>query len=232
MYRIIIGVTLLIVGFQTLADTAWSSDVELGAVFAGGNTEQESVKFRFDTHRDGEDYTHSLHADAFRASENDNNTAQKYYLSYRIGKKLAEDRGLFARLAYEQDRFSGFDNQMDVTAGYNRTFLATEKMNLSADFGLGAKRSELETQVTQTETIGRLAGRYTWQVSSNALFRQALDFEIGEELTTSRSETSLESKISGNISMKLAFKVKQNSEVVAGKDKTDRESTVTLVYKF
>jgi putative salt-induced outer membrane protein len=232
MYRMLVGVALLIVGCQALADSAWSNEVELGAVFTGGNTEQESVKFRFDTHRDSVGYTHTLHADAFRASENDSNTAQKYYLSYRMGKKLSEDRGLFSRVAYEQDRFSGFDNQMDLTAGYNQTSLATETMNLTADFGLGAKRSELDTGVAQTEMIGRIAGLYTWQVSSNALFRQALGFEIGEELTTSRSETSLESSISGNLSMKLAFKVKHNSEVVPGKNKSDRESTVTLVYKF
>jgi putative salt-induced outer membrane protein len=232
MYRMLVGVALLIVGCQALADSAWSNEVELGAVFTGGNTEQESVKFRFDTHRDSVGYTHTLHADAFRASENDSNTAQKYYLSYRMGKKLSEDRGLFSRVAYEQDRFSGFDNQMDLTAGYNQTSLATETMNLTADFGLGAKRSELDTGVAQTEMIGRIAGLYTWQVSSNALFRQALGFEIGEELTTSRSETSLESSISGNLSMKLAFKVKHNSEVVPGKNKSDRESTVTLVYKI
>jgi len=232
MYGLIVGAVLLIVGCQALADSTWSSQVELGAVFTGGNTEQESVKFRFDTNRDAENYTHTFHADAFKASENDSSTAQKYYLSYRIGKKLSEDRGLFARIAYDQDRFSGFDNQMDVTTGYSQTFLSNETMNLSADFGLGAKRSELDTGVTQTETIGRLAGLYTWQIGSNALFRQALDFEIGEELTTSRSETSLESNISGNLAMKLAFKVKHNSEVVAGRDKTDRESTVTLVYKF
>jgi len=228
----IVGVALLIVGCQAIADSAWSSEVELGAVFTGGNTEQESVKFRFDTLRDGVGYTHTLHADAFRASENDSSTAQKYYLSYRIGKKLGEDRGLFTRIAYDQDRFSGFYNQMDLTAGYSQTFLTTETMKLSADFGLGAKRSELDTGVTQSGTIVRLAGLYTWQVSSNALLRQALGFEVGEELTTSRSETSLESTISGNLAMKLAFKVKHNSEVVAGKNKTDRESTVTLVYKF
>ena len=122
MCRMIVGVALLTVGCQALADSAWSSEVELGAVFTGGNTEQESVKFRFDTHRDGVSHTHTLHADAFRASENDSNTAQKYYLSYRMGKRLSEDHGLFARVAYEQDRFSGFDNQMDLTAGTTGPF--------------------------------------------------------------------------------------------------------------
>jgi putative salt-induced outer membrane protein YdiY len=190
------------------------------------------VKLRFDTNRDAENYTHTLHADAFKASENDSSTAQNYYLSYRIGKKLSEDRGLFARIAYDQDRFSGFDNQMDLTAGDSQTFLSSATMKLSADFGLSAKRSEFDSGVTQTETIGRLAGLYTWQIGSNAQFRQALDFEIGDELTTSRSETSLESTIAGNLAMKLAFKVKHNSEVVAGKKKTDQESTVTLVYMF
>ena len=215
-----------------MSGARWQRLVELGAVFTGGDTENESVKLRFDTNRDAENYTHTLHADAFKASENDSSTAQNYYLSYRIGKKLSEDRGLFARIAYDQDRFSGFDNQMDLTAGDSQTFLSSATMKLSADFGLSAKRSEFDSGVTQTETIGRLAGLYTWQIGSNAQFRQALDFEIGDELTTSRSETSLESTIAGNLAMKLAFKVKHNSEVVAGKKKTDQESTVTLVYMF
>ncbi|MEO2173098.1 MAG: DUF481 domain-containing protein [bacterium] len=55
---------------------------------------------------------------------------------------------------------------------------------------------------------------------------------MGEQLTVSRSESSLETAIIGNLAMKFAIKVRHNSDVLPGKEKTDTESTVTLVYKF
>ncbi len=64
------------------------------------------------------------------------------------------------------------------------------------------------------------------------LFKQLLAFEVGEQLTVSRSESSLETAIIGNLAMKFAIKVRHNSDVLPGKEKTDTESTVTLVYKF
>ncbi len=225
-------VCLSLMALDVFADATWTSEVELGAVFTGGNTEQETLKFRFDTTRDGEAYINTFHADSFNAAEDGNTTAEKNYLFYRLGKKLDYDQGLFTRVGYEQDKFSGFDSQIDFTAGYNRTFLESDNMKLAADFGIGMRRSELESDETESETIGRIAGLYTWQVSTNAIFKQSMGFEIGEEFITSRSESSLESTISGNLAMKIALKIKHNSEVLPGKDKTDTESTVTLVYKF
>ncbi len=121
---------------------------------------------------------------------------------------------------------------MDFTVGYSHRLLNREDMKLNADVGLGARNNVLNTGVSQTEAIARIAGLYEWQVSDTALFKQFIGFDVGEDVTTSRSETSLESIISGNLAMKLAVKIKNNSDVPVGKKKTDTESTVTLVYKF
>ena len=69
-------------------------------------------------------------------------------------------------------------------------------------------------------------------VGSDNWLEYAFGFEIGKELTTTRSETSLETNIVGNLAMKLAINMKHNSDVLPGKDKTDTESTVTVVYRF
>ncbi len=63
-------------------------------------------------------------------------------------------------------------------------------------------------------------------------FTQLLEFNIGENLTTTRSETALSVNIVGSLAMKIAVVVRHNSEVLEGKEKTDTESTVTLVYGF
>ena len=210
----------------------WSTDVELGAVSTSGNTEQSNVKFRVDSARDKGQLLQNFHLDIFRAETDGEDTADKIYAFYRAGFKLDEKQSLFGRLAYEEDAFSGFDRQMDLTGGYSRKFVDSEKFRFAAETGVGARHTELETGDEETEGLVRIAGFFEWSVSENALFKQLLAFEVGEELTTSRSESSLEATIIGSLAMKIAIKVKHNSDVLPGKENTDTESTVTLVYKF
>jgi putative salt-induced outer membrane protein len=210
----------------------WSTDVELGAVSTSGNTEQSNVKFRVDSARDKGQLLQNFHGDIFRAETDGADTADNLYVFYRAGFKLDDKQSLFGRLAYGEDAFSGFDRQMDLTGGYSRKFVDSEKFRFAAETGVGARRTELETGDKETEGVVRIAGFFEWSVSENALFKQLLAFEAGEELTTTRSESSLETAIVGNLAMKLAIKVRHNSVVFTGKDKTDTETAVTLVYKF
>jgi putative salt-induced outer membrane protein len=214
------------------ASSFWSGDVEVGAVFTSGNTEQSNFKLRTDIAREEGQGKHSFHADTYRAETDGDKTANKTYLFYRYDYSIDEKQRVFGRLAYENDEFSGFDTQVDATTGYNRTLFQEENWFLTAEAGIGARFTEFETGDDTTEALIRLAGFYEWNIGDNALFKQFVGFEIGEELTTTRSETSLETNIVGNLAMKLAINVKHNSDVLPGKDKTDTESTVTVVYRF
>ena len=97
---------------------------------------------------------------------------------------------------------------------------------------MGARYIETDLGDSSTDATVRLAGLLAWDVSENARFTQLLEFDISEDLTTTRSETALTANIVGALAMKLAVVVRHNSEVVEGKEKTDTESTVTLVYNF
>ena len=98
----------------------WSTDVELGAGFTSGNTDQESVNLRIDSKRETELWINSFHVSALQDGDD---TADRLYLFYRLDYRFDDDRGLFGRIAYEVDAFSGFENQLDVTMGYNQTLI-------------------------------------------------------------------------------------------------------------
>jgi putative salt-induced outer membrane protein YdiY len=190
------------------------------------------VKLRVDTQRESDKSIHSFHGDTYRASQDGVDSANRLYLFYRYDYKLAEDRSLFARLAYEGDDFSGFDNTVDFTSGYDQIVFDRDNLVINANAGLGVRFIKLDTGDTNSEGLVRLAGKLSWQLSENAVFTQSLDFEIGQDLTTTRSETALKANIVGNLAMKLAISIKNNSRVLPGKDKTDTETTITVVYKF
>lgn len=222
---------LSIAAMPSMAD--WTNEVEFGAVVTTGNTEQENFKLKAESILDGTTMKHTGSFDALRVAENDVTTAEKYYAFYQADFKLDDHQSLFGRVAYEDDRFSGFAYQADATAGYSRHLYESETMTLTGDVGGGFRRSENDlTGATNTEFIARLAANYTWQVSESARFRQFLSAEIGADSTITRSETSLQSTIVGALAMKIALEIKHQSDVPVGRDKTDTETSVTLVYSF
>jgi putative salt-induced outer membrane protein len=104
-------------------------------------------------------------------------------------------------------------------------------MNLNITTGIGLRRS-LSEQENFDEVILRLAGDYKWDVSENALFNQLLSAEAGDQTSIYRLESSIETNIVENLSLKFTFNVKHQSEVPIGREKTDTATSVTLVMNF
>ena len=225
---VLLGLSMMAIGSE---DSMWGAEVELGAVFTSGNTDEKNLKFRGEVVKDGDRFKHSVHLDSLNSAKDNNKTAQKTYVSYQADFKLNKG-SMFGRTAFEKDKFNGFDYQADATAGYSRLLMEKSTMSLVGDIGLGYRKSELVTGGSEGEGIVRLAAKYVWQVSENATFEQSLNTEIGNESTISRSESSLSANVAGNLAMKLAVNIKNNSEVPLGNEKTDTESSVTLVYTF
>jgi len=211
----------------------WNTELELGLVATSGNTDDQNLKLRADSQGDFADFRHHLHLDYLRSSKDGSTTAQKLYGFYQADYKLLDETSsIFGRASYDDDRFSGFKYQSELTAGYSRQLLDSEVMTLSGDVGLGLRVTGLDTGEKEDEGIIRLAGKYTWLVSDNSAFQQLLSTEIGTDTTVSRSDSSITATINSRLSMKLALTVKHNSEVPVDRKNTDTETSVTLVYGF
>lgn len=210
---------------------AWDSSIEIGAVISTGNTDQRSFKFRADTEHDGPRMRHTFHIDEFRQSQDGVVSADKFYGSYQADYKLEDPNALFGRYSYDNDKFSGFTFQEDLTFGYSRRLLTRPNMSLQGDIGAGARHSKLEGDGSTDEAIVRLALKYKWQVSESAAFKQNLSIESGNN-SIYRSETSLQTTIVGNLAMKVSYMVKHQTNVPVGRKQTDTETSLTMVYNF
>jgi len=227
----LLTVGILLSSTSVQAQSLWSSEVELGAVFTTGNTDQQTIKFRGEVVRDAEKWKHKGHVDSYSASKDGVKNAQREYLFYQGDYKLSVG-SLFGRVAYENDKFNGYDYQADVTFGYSRPLYDNGPHKLSGDAGIGYRISEFPNGTSDNEGIVRLAMDYVWKISENAQFKQLLSTEIGSDSTISRSESSVSASIVGDLAMKFSVNVKNNSDVPVGTKKTDTETAVTLVYKF
>ena len=109
-----------------------------------------------------------------------------------------------------------------------------ETMSLSYTVGAGMRSSRGSENGDDDfdEGLVRLAADYSWDLSETARFIQTLGVDAGERSTISRSETSIESDIVSNLSMKFTVKVRHQTEVPVHRKKTDTEASVTLLLRF
>ena len=209
-----------------------SSEVELGAIFTTGNTENESINFRGEVDWRREAWEYGFLLDGFRASQNDLRTAQRVYYVADAHYDINERSFVLTRLAHEEDQFSGYDSQSDISVNYGHNLLTDrENMTLTLNLGLGARSSRSQAEDFD-EVIGRLAADYAWAISPTASLGQRLSTESGNETSIFRSESSIETRILDNLSLRFSIGIKHQTAVPVGRQKTDTETTISLVMSF
>lgn len=213
-------------------ESSISTEIELGAIFTSGNTEDQNIKYKVVFDWDRGDWDYRLSSDGFRSKKEKELAAQRVYHVARAEYTINEDSFVLGRLAYEDDRFSGFDSQSDISVSYGRNLLRNiSSMELSANIGVGMRRSVTEIE-TSDEAIVRVEGNYLWNLSERAEFTQDVSVESGSDSNIMRSETAIQTDILENLSMKFSIKVKHQTEVPLLREKTDTETAVTLVWRF
>lgn len=213
----------------------FATQLELGAVITSGNTEDENIRFKgqFDAVR--EQWSYLLSMEGFRSSKEDVLAAQRLYTVGGATYNFDPSNFVTSRVAHEDDRFSGYDSQTDFSVSYGQELLrGREDMTWQYTIGAGMRRSVESGPAGDefSEAIVRLSTDYRWSLSDNARFIQTLSVDAGEETTIGRSETAIESDIMSNLSMKLAIKVKHQTEVPLFREKTDTEFAATLLLRF
>ena len=214
-------------------ESSVATQLELGAIFTSGNTENENIKYSVIVDWDhSEAWDYQFTSDGFRSSQEGISNANRLYHTASANYATNPDSYIQGRVAYENDKFSGFESQSDITVSYGRNMLQSrENMTLSLTAGMGIRRSETELE-TENAAIARLAANYLWNVSESADFIQDFSIEAGSDSKIYRSETGIQTDILENLSLKFSVKVKHQTDVPINREKTDTETAITLVLNF
>ncbi|MCG7198678.1 DUF481 domain-containing protein [Marinobacter pelagius] len=242
-FRHAVAVTslLALAPFVQAQDAAdWKGEAELGVLVTSGNSEETNANGRLALTHEIEKWRNSGELSSKYSKAEGETTAEEYKASAQTDYKFAERQYWFLRGSYEDDRFSGYDFESTATTGYgHRVWESGERSFLDLSAGAGYRYNRLKTPDSEgnraeEEAIARLAGHFDYALSENSLFRQKLSTEIGldDNNTVSESETSLQSTVVGNLSMKVAFRAKHVSDPPEGAESTDTETSLSLLYGF
>lgn len=210
--------------------TGWSGDAELGATLNTGNTESESLNARARLRHQTQQWRHTLRLEAHTGSEDDETTEERYLGAFQSDRRLSQRAYLFAALRAEKDRFSGYDYQRALSAGYGRQVLDTPRLQLSLEGGAGLRQDKLEDHPTEEEVILRGAAALALEVSDTTRFTEDLLVQSGEDNTEIEAVSALRLRINDRFSTRLSYTVQHNTEVPADRKNTDTITAVNLVY--
>ncbi|GAA6135986.1 DUF481 domain-containing protein [Oceaniserpentilla sp. 4NH20-0058] len=242
--KILTAASLLAASQLTLAAEPITGEAELGFVSTTGNTETTSVKAKVSVTQDLDNWKNTYLLDTLfkeeevviNGNKQNQTSAERYFASAQGDYKLNEDHSaLFVYGSYEDDRFSGYEYQSSIAAGYADQMFSDETSFLNYNVGPGYFFSEQNDGETTDGAILRLALDYQLSLSETAKFKQALSSEIAfesEDNTKTRSETSISASLMGNLSIKASYNIIHNTEVPAGNDDVDTTTSVSVLYIF
>ena len=213
-------------------EKAYDASVSLGYVGTTGNTETTTFNAEFLLTYKMDRWTHNGKFQGLGSQENSRTKAERYYLEDKSDFSLDEDQYLFVKGNYTDDRFSGFEYQAAGAVGYGRYLVRRDNYNLQGFGGVGYRQNSIINAGSEGEAIISIGENAAWKISDSSALVQSFTSEIGNDLNVSRFEIGLESQIIDRIATKISFQARNTSQVPAGNEKTDTQTSISLVYSF
>ncbi len=230
------------------AKPAFTSSAELGFLYKTGNTKSADVKAAFNLKHEKGKWRSTLAFNILtkktesEADEQGNKEfettdnkwdilAQTNYTIGETGKNY-----LYGNLAHEQDKFSSFESQSSFSAGWGHEWYKTKTSSFFADIGPGVKYDVTRaTSQSSTNLIIQAQALYTHKFNEFVEFKQ---FFVARQATKSgensiyKSETSVTTQLIDALQLKFALRIDYDTEVEAGFEDTNTETSMTLIYNF
>ena len=210
----------------------WSGTATLGYLATSGNTETSTLNTGLEVGYTVGKWAHEFTASAVKAEDSNTTTAESYNAGWKSERKITDHDFLFGRLSWRKTRFGAFDTQFSQTVGYGRRLIDVDKHKLNAEIGAGARQSETQDGISESEGILRAGMYYKWLFSETAEFRQDVTAEGGSDNTYVESVTALSAKLLGDLALVASYTIKHNTDVPPLTEKTDTYTALSLEYKF
>lgn len=219
------------------AAAIWSGNAELGFIQTSGNSDTQSFNGKFNIVRDLQPLKTAFKLEALTSEESGESSKEKYLSEFKLDYSLGEFDYFTSLLAYEDDRFSGYQYQSTLSLGYGYRVWNEEQGKLDLEVGPGYRRNALEIRNDQgdkieEEAVGRLGLNFEIKIGEGAKFTEVITIEGGNSSTVYKSDMGLQSTLIGALAMKINYQIKHTDEVPEGTENTDSLVGVTLVYSF
>ena len=178
-------------------------------------------------------WKHQFDLAVLRASTSGVDTAERYTAGEQTNYKLDDHSFVFGGLDYQNDKFSGFLYQSDVTGGYGYQFYDTKKIKLSAQIGVGYRKTKDDLgNPSKGNGVGTAGLNYENAITETTKIVDKFSVVAGSANTLLHNFLGVEVKMSTALALSAGLDVQRNSRPPEPKKPTDTLTTVAIVYSF
>jgi putative salt-induced outer membrane protein len=249
LLRGIIGALVIGAPITAFADDlpqGWSGKGQAGYVMSRGNSDTDAANAKLDLFLLTPQWKHQFTLEGLFGRSAEITSAERW--DFRLQSDYTINSSLFAfgALAYQDDRFSGFQYQGSGSGGIGTRFFNSDTTKLSAQIGVGYRLLRPETLVKddngavveriplerESEVVGTAGVDFMHQFNSSTKLTDKLIAESGSSNTSIKNDLGLEVKMSKQLALAAGYSVLHNTKPAEGVKRTDTVTTLNVVYAF
>lgn len=210
----------------------FDSEIIFGMVSVRGESDSDTIHGGYGLDHKYRKFHNTFDSDIFYTSVDDNANTHIFSIDAKSRYSLSNDDYLFAQGYYEDDRFSGYAWYNFMTVGYGHIIHISKNMKLTAEASYGIRRTRIYRGKRERDYVGVGYLEYNWKIDEGVQFDEKITVVTGSNGTEYKFDTSLQTKIYENVSLKLQHLLQHYTEAPKGKSDTKTVTSVNLVYSF
>ncbi len=169
------------------------------------------------------------------SSSGDEVTSEQYFANEKMTYNFTEKNYLYERFSWEKNRFAGFRNRWDGSAGLGRNLLNKPKDKLDGELGAGYLNEERIDSPRYDFASGRAYAKYVRLFSETADFSQSVEYIHNFDDTDGyhvNTETALRAALTTKVSLKVSYVWNRAGQPAPGYGKDDTKVLAGLSLTF
>jgi putative salt-induced outer membrane protein len=218
-----------------VAKKPWTNSTEVSAVNTTGNTRTTSTSAKESFTYEWTKTSLNLNGSALGASERSGVTAEEYTAGEKGDLKLSTLDYLYELFHWDSNRFAGFRDQYNSSAGYGRKLLMLTHDLLNAEIGAGYLNEQRINAPRNDFATGRAYLKYVHLFTPLSSFSQDVEYihnfqsVNGYHLNT---ETALTATLTTHLSLKTSYTWNRINQPAPGAGKDDTKLLAALVITY
>ncbi len=210
----------------------WSGSGEAGGFTSSGNTSNTGVAIGVSLTKETRKWKHSVRGLVDYQRDNGVTSKERYFAGYEGNYNITRRLYALGTLAYEKDKFSGFNRRFSESLGIGYKVVDSENFRFAVEGGPALRQTLYTNHLDKNSFAARGAANIWWHFNPNISLTEGATVFYDSFNTSFQSLTALTAKLNGALSARASVQFNNESNPPLGRKNSDTTTRLTLVYAF
>lgn len=210
----------------------WSGEGSVGGYRSRGNSDESGLNIGIKLDRDGIRIRHHIDAAMELQSKEGERSLERYAAGYQLDLVFSPLRYGYAQFQWEQDRFAGLAERFTESLGTGWVVADSDDLRLALEAGPALRQTQFTDGTRENNFNAKFDLSLRWALSSRTRFTEEASAIVGFGNNTFLSNTAFTTRLIRDLSGRISFLWRHETEPLFGREETDTLTRASLVYAF